>query len=216
MTLSTEQLCDRLSALPTPNIGDAMERLGVLDSAIKPVWAGSRLAGPAFTVWTRAGDNAYLHRALAEAAPGDVVVVNGQGDESRALMGDLIGARARNAGIAGFIIDGAVRDAAGLEKIAMPVFARATSPAGPYKNGPGALGCAVAVGGVAVLPGDIVVGDDDGAVVVPRDRAEEILAAAEAVQQDEAQRMRDILAAARPSGEAAANESEEESACAAR
>ena len=194
MTLTTQQLSQRLGALPTPNIGDAMERLGLLDSAIKPVWAGGRLAGPAFTVWTRAGDNAYLHRALSEAAPGDVVVVNGEGDVSRALMGDLIGARARNAGIAGFIIDGAVRDAAGLARLGMPVFARATSPAGPYKNGPGALGCAIAVGGVAVLPGDIVIGDDDGAVVVPRGRAEEILLAAEAVQEDEDQRMRAILA----------------------
>ncbi|MEZ2390292.1 RraA family protein [bacterium RCC_150] len=193
MTLTTEQLCHRLGALPTPNIGDAMERLGVLDARIKPVWPGGRMAGPAFTVWTRAGDNAYLHRALAEAAPGDVIVVNGQGDESRALMGDLIGARARNAGIAGFVIDGAVRDAAGLQHLGMPVFARTTSPAGPYKHGPGTLACAVAVGGVAVLPGDIMVGDDDGAVVVPRARAEEILLAAEAVQQDEAGRMKAIL-----------------------
>lgn len=208
MTLTTEQLSHRLGALPTPNIGDAMERLGVLDSAIKPIWTGGRVAGPAFTVWTRAGDNAYIHRALAEAAPGDVIVVNGQADESRALMGDLIGARARNAGIAGFIIDGAVRDAAGLEHVGMPVFARTTSPAGPYKNGPGALGCAVAVGGVAVLPGDIVVGDDDGVVVVPRARAEEILLGAEAVQEDEAGRMRTILAAA--------NDVKEAPACAAR
>ncbi|WP_018762586.1 RraA family protein [Arthrobacter sp. 135MFCol5.1] len=193
MTLSAQQLCHRFGALPTPNIGDAMERLGILDSSIKPVWPGARLAGPAFTVWTRAGDNAYLHRALAEAAPGDVLVVNGQGDESRALMGDLIGARARNAGIAGFVIDGAVRDAAGLERLGMPVFARSISPAGPYKNGPGILAGPVAVGGVAVLPGDIILGDGDGAVVVPRARAEEILLAAEAVYQDEAERMRKIL-----------------------
>lgn len=193
MTLSTQQLSLRLSALPTPNIGDAMERLGVLDASIKQVWPGARLAGPAFTVWTRAGDNAYLHRALAEAAPGDVIVVNGQGDESRALMGDLIGARARNAGIAGFVIDGAVRDAAGLERLGMPVFARSISPAGPYKNGPGILAGPIAVGGVAVLPGDIVVGDEDGTVVIPRARAEEILLAAEAVYRDEAERMRNIL-----------------------
>ncbi|GGI02479.1 RraA family protein [Arthrobacter liuii] len=196
MTLSTQQLSRRLGALPTPNIGDAMERLGVLDASIKPVWPGARLAGPAFTVWTRAGDNAYLHRALAEATPGDVIVVNGQGDESRALMGDLIGARARNAGIAGFVIDGAVRDAAGLERLGMPVFARSISPAGPYKNGPGSLAGPVAVGGVAVLPGDIMIGDEDGTVVVPRARAEEVLLAAEAVRVDEDERMRTILAQA--------------------
>lgn len=210
MTLTTEQISHRLGALPTPNIGDAMERLGVLDSAIKTVWPGGRVAGPAFTVWTRAGDNAYIHRALDEAAPGDVVVVNGQGDGSRALMGDLIGARARNAGIAGFVIDGAVRDAAGLESVGMPVFARSTSPAGPYKHGPGVLGCPVAVGGVAVLPGDIVVGDDDGAVVVPRARAEEVLLAAEAVRRDEDERMRKILSAA------GTDQKEESGACVAQ
>lgn len=204
MTLSTEQLCQRLGALPTPNIGDAMERLGVLDSAIKPVWRGARVTGPAFTVWTRAGDNAYLHRALAEATPGDVIVVNGQGDESRALLGDLIGARARNRGIAGFVVDGAVRDAAGLEGIAMPVFARATSPAGPYKNGPGALGTPVAIGGVAVLPGDLIVGDEDGVVVIPRGRAADVLTAAEDVQRDEAERRRSILSeASTPQSQAA-------------
>ncbi|UKD57074.1 hypothetical protein L3Q65_10220 [Amycolatopsis sp. FU40] len=194
--MSIEELCRRFGALPTPNIGDAMERLGVLDSRIQQVWPAGRIAGPAFTVWTRAGDNAFLHRALAEAAPGDVIVVNGQGDESRALLGELLGARARNAGVAAFVVDGAIRDATGLAEVGMPVFARATSPAGPYKHGPGSLGCPVAVGGVAVLPGDIVVGDADGVVVVPRDRAEDIAAAAEAVQEDEANRMKAIVAEA--------------------
>ncbi len=196
MTLATEQLCGRLGLLPTCNIGDAMERLGVLDSRIKPVWSGGHLAGPAFTVWTRAGDNAFLHRALAEAAPGDVVVVNGQGDESRALMGELMAARARNSGIAGFVIDGAVRDAVGLKRIGVPIFARATCAAGPYKHGPGALELPIAVGGVAVLPGDIVVGDDDGVVIIPLARAEEIAIAAEAIQQDETRRLSAIMAGA--------------------
>lgn len=205
MTLTTDQLYERFAQLPTPNIGDAMDRLGLLDSRIKPIWRSDRVVGPAFTVWTRSGDNAYIHRALSEAAPGDIIVVNGQGDETRALLGDLIAARARNAGIAGFVIDGAVRDASGLAEVGMPVFARAVSPAGPYKNGPGALRCPIAVGGVAVAQGDIVVGDEDGVAVVPRDRAEEVLLAAEAVHADEAQRMRAIDAARA-----------EETACAAR
>lgn len=193
MSFSTEELSARLGAIPTPNIGDAMERLGLLHGSIKAVWPGCRLAGPAFTVWTRAGDNAFLHRALAEAARGDVVVVNGEGDETRALMGELMGARARNAGIAGFVIDGAVRDSDGLMQLGVPVFARATSAAGPYKNGPGKIGCPIAVGGVAVLPGDIVVGDADGVVVISRSRAEQVVTDAEAIQQDEARRMEAIL-----------------------
>ncbi|MEV0389309.1 methyltransferase [Nonomuraea sp. NPDC050643] len=171
----------RLAALPTANIGDAMERLGVLDSRIRPVWTGARVAGRAFTVWTRSGDNALIHQALEVAGEGDVIVVNGGGDESRALIGELIGQRAKNRGVAGFVIDGAVRDADGLGEMGMPVFARAVTPAGPYKNGPGHLGRTVAVGGVAVAPGDLILGDADGVVVVPAAEAETVALAAEAV-----------------------------------
>lgn len=171
----------RLAALPTANIGDAMDRLGVLDSRIRPIWPGARLAGRAFTVWTRSGDNALVHQALEVVGAGDVIVINGGGDESRALIGELIGQRALRAGVAGFVIDGAARDADDLGKLGMPVFARAVTPAGPYKNGPGHLGRTVAVGGVAVAPGDLVFGDADGVVVVPAGEAERIATAAEAV-----------------------------------
>lgn len=188
--LTTEQLVGRFAALPVANIGDAMERLGVLDSRIRPMWRGARVAGPAFTVWTRSGDNALVHRALDEARPGEVIVVNGQADETRALMGELMGARARARGLAGFVIDGAVRDVAALEELRVPVFARAVTPAGPYKHGPGVLGRPIAVGGVAVLPGDLVFGDDDGVVIVPRANAPVILAAAEAIQESEVTRKR--------------------------
>jgi regulator of RNase E activity RraA len=174
-------LLRRFAALPTANIGDVMDRLGILDSRISPVWPGARLVGPAFTVWTRSGDNQAVHRALTVARPGDVIVVNGGADESRALIGDIMGARAKTRGIAGFVLDGATRDASGLAAIGMPVFARAVTPAGPYKNGPGYLGRTIAVGGVAVKPGDIVVGDEDGVIVVPRDGAADVAAAAEAV-----------------------------------
>jgi RraA family protein len=171
----------RLAALPAANIGDAMDRLGVLDSRIRPIWPGARLAGRAFTVWTRSGDNALVHQALEVVSPGDVIVINGGGDESRALIGELIGQRAMNAGVAGFVIDGAARDADGLGEMGMPVFARAVTPAGPYKNGPGHLGRTIAVGGVAVAPGDLIFGDADGVVVVPASDGERIATAAEAV-----------------------------------
>ncbi|MCG5217052.1 RraA family protein [Streptosporangium soli] len=174
-------LLARFARLPAANIGDAMDRLGVLDSRIGPVWPGARLVGRAFTVWTRSGDNQFVHKALDAAEPGDVIVVNGGGDESRALIGDLIGQRAKNRGLAGFVIDGAVRDAEGLGEIGIPVFARAVTPAGPYKNGPGHLGRTIAVGGVAVAPGDILVGDADGVVVIPLAEAASIAEAAEAV-----------------------------------
>jgi regulator of RNase E activity RraA len=162
--------------------------LGVLDSRIQAIWPGARLAGPALTVWTRAGDNAAIHAALALGKPGDVIVVNGQGDESRALLGELMGGRAKAAGLAGFVLDGAARDAADLADLGVPVFARACTPAGPYKNGPGRVGATIAVGGVAVSPGDIVVGDGDGVVVIPLADAADVAAAAEAVFADESRR----------------------------
>ena len=188
-------IVDRLAKLPAANIGDAMDRLGVADSAIQAVWPGAKLAGPAFTVWTRPGDNKGIHAALQQARPGDVIVVAGGGDASRALLGELIGERAINLGVAGFALDGAARDAEALGEIGMPVFARATSPAGPYKDGPFRLGTAVAFGGVPVLPGDVIVGDSDGVVVVPREQAAAVAEAAEAVFADETGRRQSIVAA---------------------
>jgi RraA family protein len=180
----THDLVRRLGAIPAANIGDAQERIGVA-SGLSPVWAGAKLAGPAYTVWTRPGDNLYIHKALDDAQPGDVIVINGGGDESRALIGDLIGIRAKSLGIAGFVIDGAVRDADALAACGLPVFARSVTPAGPYKFGPGRLQLPVAIAGVVVAPGDFVVADADGVVVVRRDEAEKVLVEAERIEANE-------------------------------
>jgi regulator of RNase E activity RraA len=190
----TPELLARFGHLPTANVADAMDRLGVLDARIKPVWAGATVVGPAYTVWTRGGDNKFLHEALGLAQPGDVIVVNGQGDESRALIGELMAEKAKATGLAGFVIDGAVRDAEIIGEIEFPVFARAVTPAGPFKYGPGRLGRTVAVGGVAVAPGDIVVGDADGVVIVPLGEAEQVVQAAEAKNADETARREAIKA----------------------
>ena len=180
----TTDVIRRLGAIPAANIGDAQERIGVA-SGLSPVWAGAKLAGPAYTVWTRPGDNLFIHKALDGARPGDVIVINGGGDVSRALIGDLIGIRAKNLGIAGFVIDGAVRDADALAACGLPVFARSVTPAGPYKFGPGRLQLPVAIAGVVVSPGDLVVADADGVVVVRRDEAEQVLAEAERIEANE-------------------------------
>ena len=180
----TTDLVSRAALLPTANIGDAQERFGV-PRGITPVWSGARVAGRAFTVQTRAGDNLFVHRALELASPGDVLVVDGGGDTTRALIGDLIGLKAQRAGIAGFVVDGAVRDADALAELGLPVFARAVTPAGPYKHGPGRLDVAVAIGGVVVTPGDLVVGDADGVVVVRAADVETVLTDAEAVLERE-------------------------------
>ena len=181
---ATPDVVRRLGAVPAANIGDAQERIGVA-SGLSPVWAGAKLAGPAYTVWTRPGDNLYIHKALDDAQPGDVIVINGGGDESRALIGDLIGIRAKSLGIAGFVIDGAVRDADALAECGLPVFARSVTPAGPYKFGPGRLQLPVAIAGVVVSPGDFVVADADGVVVVRRDEVEQVLVEAERIEANE-------------------------------
>jgi regulator of RNase E activity RraA len=188
----TEDQRSRLGDLPTANIADAMHRLGAMDARIRPMWDGARLVGAAYTVWTRPGDNAGIHEALRHAQPGDILVINGGGDESRALIGELIGGRAKSRGVVGFVIDGAVRDAPGLAEYDMPVFARALTAAGPYKDGPFVVAAPTAVGGVVVNPGDVIVGDDDGVVVVPLGLADLVAQVAQAKHDDELRKRRDI------------------------
>lgn len=170
----------RLERLPVANIGDAMDRLYLMRSDIKPVWAGARVVGPAYTVLTAPGDNREVHAALESAQPGDVIVVAAGGYSERAIIGELMAGRARASGIAGIVIDGAVRDAQDIGEIGFPVFAAAVTPAGPYRNGPGLSQVPVSAGGVAVLPGDVVVADADGVIVIPAQRLDEVLDGAEA------------------------------------
>ncbi|RVU23181.1 DUF1932 domain-containing protein [Streptomyces antnestii] len=192
----TPELVTAYQGLPTANIGDATERLGLLDSGISALWPGARAVGRALTVWTRAGDNQALHQAIKRAEPGDVLVVNGEGDVSRALIGELIAERARAAGVVGIVLDGAARDVETLAEMGFPVWARAVTPAGPYKFGPGRVGVPVAVGGVVCRTGDLVAADGDGVAIVPADRAAVVLAAAREVEAEEARRRADIRAAA--------------------
>ena len=186
-TQLSHDVLERFASVSAANVGDAQERFGIA-SGLAPMWPGAKLAGPALTVWTRPGDNLYVHRALDIAQAGDIIVINGHGDLSRALIGDLIGIRAKSLGIGGFVIDGAVRDADALRDCEMPVFARAVTPAGPYKHGPGRLQQPVAIAGVVVVPGDIIVADADGVVVVQRAEAERVLADAEKIEAAEAEK----------------------------
>lgn len=194
-----EELLTDYAGLPVANIGDARRRMGMVDSGIRALWKGARIVGRARTVWTRAGDNKALHAALAKVRPGEVIVINGHGDTNRALMGELIAERARSRGCVGMVIDGAARDIDALAEIEFGVWARAVSPAGPYKDGPGYTDVPVAVGGVVCNPGDLVVADDDGVVIIPAAEAFASLAGGRAVEADEAQRRAAIVAARRAS-----------------
>jgi regulator of RNase E activity RraA len=161
----------------TPEISDLMNRLYTMGSAIKNMTAPHlRLLGPACTVKAFPGDNLMVHKSLDIVEPGDVVVIDASSSTMTAVLGDLISMKARHRGIAGFVIDGLLRDLPAILELGdFPVFARGVTPIGPLHRGPGEINFAVSVGGIVVHPGDVIVGDLNGVVVVPREVAAELL-----------------------------------------
>jgi regulator of RNase E activity RraA len=192
MTASKDSLPAHIEAFrgkPTSVISDNLDRLpGPI--GLRPFHSGLPLLGRALTVRTRAGDNLAIHQALELVKPGDVVVVDGGGDVSRALVGEIMKAIAEKRGAAGFVIDGAIRDCAAFADF--PCYARAAIHRGPYKNGPGDINVPASIGGCVIMPGDIVVGDEDGVVAFSPEKARELLAAVDAQIAREAQIMQSI------------------------
>jgi 4-hydroxy-4-methyl-2-oxoglutarate aldolase len=176
-------LVERFRGRPTGNVSDAAGRAGALAPNIKPVTPERRFVGPALTVDCGRHDNLAFWAALESVQPGDVMVVATHDHPGCAVVGDLLVAFARNRGAVAVVTDGMVRDAEGLIEVGLPVFAAGIRPSGPTKRGPGSVGLAVWIGGQRVEPGDMVVGDADGVVVVPRAMiaraAEEVEAIAE-------------------------------------
>lgn len=150
------------------------------------------MVGRALTVRTRPGDNRFIHLALDQLTPGDVIVVDGGGDTSRALIGGIMMAIAASRAAEGFVIDGAIRDSGEIAASDLACFARTAIHRGPYKDGPGAIGVPVSVGGMVVHPGDIVVGDEDGVVAFPVEDAPDLLRAVQAQADREAAIMQSI------------------------
>ena len=173
-------------------LADVAGRRGTLGGRIQPLSKGMKVAGPAFTVEVRPGDNLMIHAALALAQKGDVIVVDGKGELSCALTGALMAAHAKKAGIAGFVIDGAVRDTEECAAGDFPIFAAGANTNGPLKNSGGRINWPVSVAGTTVNPGDLVVGDADGVVILPRELAAGIVAGAQAKVDSEADRMKAI------------------------
>jgi 4-hydroxy-4-methyl-2-oxoglutarate aldolase len=155
-------------------VADSMFRLGAMDSGIRPVWRSPKIVGSALTVWCHTGDNLMLHKAISLAMPGDIIVMNTQGNVTNSPFGELLAASAIKKGIAGLIIDGTVRDAASLEAMKLPVYSRGLCPNGCNKDGAGEVGAVIACGGVAVRPGDVIIADRDGVSVVPLADAVEV------------------------------------------
>lgn len=184
-------LVEAFRGIPVANIADNMNRTFCIGGRIRP-FNEAPLLGTAFTVKTRPGDNLILHKAIDLASPGDIIVVDGQGELANALIGELMIAWAQLRGIAGFIIDGAIRDAGEIRKMTIPVYAAGVTPAGPYKDGPGSINIPIACGGVTVHPGDILVGDEDGVVVISPQDAPSILEKARQKMESEAKDMEAI------------------------
>ncbi len=185
-------LLSAFGAVSSAQVADSMSRLGAMDSGIRPIWRAPRVIGAALTVWCHSGDNLMLHKALSLAQTGDIVVMNTQGNVVNAGFGELLATSAVRAGVRAVIVDGAVRDADALERLALPVYARGVSPNGCHKDGSGEVGAIVACGGVAVRPGDIVVADRDGVTVVPLDDAAEVARLAAQQMEREARRLAEI------------------------
>ncbi|WP_233856246.1 RraA family protein [Paraburkholderia sp. HD33-4] len=162
------ELVDAAARFQAAILADVAGRRGTLHGRVKPLSPTMKVAGPAVTVEVRPGDNLAIHAALAIAKPGDVIVVDGKGDISCALLGEIMATQAKASGIAGIVIDGAVRDAHELANGDYPIFAAGLNPAGPTKSVAGRVNAPISAGGTAVNPGDLVVADVDGVVIVAR------------------------------------------------
>ncbi|VFR95703.1 Demethylmenaquinone methyltransferase [plant metagenome] len=173
-------------------LADVAGRRGTLHARVAPVHERMALAGPAFTVEVRPGDNLMIHAAIALAKPGDIIIVDGKGDQTAALMGTLMLSACKKLGLGGVVIDGAIRDKLDILELGFPVFSAGFNPAGPTKFVPGRINHPISVGGVAVQPGDLIVGDADGVVVVERAKAPAMMALAQKKVADEAARLEAI------------------------
>jgi regulator of RNase E activity RraA len=175
-----------LAKLATTQVADSGGPVGVVGPGIRRLAGGAGMCGPAVTVWTKPGDILFVLKAVDFLAPGDVLLIDGGGREDAAVIGDIVGTALAGIGCVGLVVDGAVRDIDGIAEVGLATFARGTHPATGSVTGPGAINVPVQCGGVTVHPGDVVLADGSGVVVVPRERLAEVVALARAVDEREA------------------------------
>ena len=185
-------LVQGLGSIPSATLSDAMGRNNAMSHRIRPLYEGVRLAGTALTVQCPTGDNLMIHKAFQIASPGDVLVVDTQGSHDHGLLGENMALYARRIGLNGLVIDGSVRDSTALRRMRFPVFSVGVAPRSGVKETPGSINVPVTCGGIVVSPGDVVVGDDDGVVVIPGTRAEEVLEAARSREDMERQQAEQV------------------------
>ncbi|MCD6076812.1 MAG: regulator of ribonuclease activity A-like protein [Ramlibacter sp.] len=189
-----EQYIKAFAGIPVANVSDCMTRMTAGGPRLRPMHKGGKLAGPALTVKSRPGDNLMIHKALSMAQPGDVIVVDAGGDLTNALFGELMVNTAIRRGVAGVVLNGAVRDCDVIAQLDFPLYAAGVTHRGPYKDGPGEINVPIAIDGMVVAPGDLVLGDADGLLCVPFDDVEAVLEASRKKVKLEEQMMADIQA----------------------
>ena len=187
-------IVEKASTFQAAILADVAGRRGTAHGRIAALDPRMKLAGPAFTVEVRAGDNLMIHAAMAMARPGDILVIDGKGDQTCALMGAIMVNACKQLKLGGIVMDGAARDSLELRELGFPVFCAGTNPNGPTKFVPGRINWPVSVGGVAVSPGDLVVADADGVVFIERGKAASMMPLAQKKVDDETRRIDDIKA----------------------
>ncbi|AYA74327.1 RraA family protein [Bacillus sp. Y1] len=186
------EVIERAKRLNTTLISDAMGCTGSMHHTVKPVAPGMKVVGTSLTVDLRAGDNLFLHQGIYCGGEGYVLVADGKGHTENAYLGELMARAAKAIGLEGIIIDGFVRDKEMLGEVGLPIFAKGFIPNGPFKDGPGAINTPISCAGAVVHPGDLIIGDEDGVVVVPKDKIEEVLHKAENKLEYEEKRLQTI------------------------
>ncbi len=187
-------IAHRYLEVPVANVSDCMARMSAGGARLRPMHGSGRMAGPALTVKTRPGDNLMVHKALQLAVPGDVIVVDAGGDLTNAIIGEIMVGDAMRRQLGGIVINGAIRDAAWIKVGSFPVFAAGVTHRGPYKDGPGEINVPIAIDGMVIEPGDLIIGDDDGLLCVPYAETQALLDAANHKQAIEAKMVADIAA----------------------
>ncbi|WP_099867438.1 RraA family protein [Pararhizobium haloflavum] len=182
---SEPSLVEAFAAIPTAIISDNLSRMVAAGPKVRPMHKSGVMAGTAVTVKTRPGDNLMIHKAADMIREGDVIVVDAGGDLTNALIGELIISHARSRGAVGFVVNGAVRDMDVVGADTFPVYGAGVSHRGPYKDGPGEVNVPISLDGMLVEPGDIIIGDLDGVVCIPRKEAEAVLALSRAQEEKE-------------------------------
>lgn len=190
----SSEFVEKFLRIPVANISDCMSRMSAGGAQLRPMHNGHPMAGLALTVRTRPGDNLLVHKALELAQPGDVVVVDAGGDLTNAIIGEIMTAYAQTRGLAGIVINGAIRDCGTIRRGAFPVYAAGITHRGPYKDGPGEINGVISLDGMTIEPGDLILGDEDGLLSIPYDQVAALYEAASAKHVVEEQMLAQIAA----------------------